>query len=636
MFLADYAVCSVPGGDGVRGAVISFADITERKRAEQRRTMQGAIQEALSESVSPEVVLERFLEVSSKSLGWDAGAYWTVDAQATELRCSTRWAIPQSDVAELVGTLTRQPVTQGQGLAGQVWEQGRPLSVHDLAYEPDRIPASCQKVQALQGRFASPIHASGALVGVVELFSRAPRPLDLDLILQMTVAGSQLGQFLERQQAAEAVRVSEARTGAVVDAALDCIVTMDSLGRIVEFNPAAERTFGYTRPDVLGRQLAEVMIPPRLREAHRQGLKHLLATGEGPVLNARVELPAQRADGTEIPIELTVTTLPTSGPPLYTGFVRDITERKHSEAALAEQVQLSNLGADIAAALTQMDGLPEMLDHCARAIVQRLEATFARVWVLNARSGILELQASAGLYTHLDGAHSRVELGKLKIGRIAQAREPFLTNDVLHDIPGVDAEWAQREGLVAFAGYPLVVDDRILGVMAMFSRHPLTDTTLKAMGSVANGIALGIERKQVQDSVRTSQQWLATTLRSIGEGVIATSPKGLITFMNPVAEQVTGWRESDGVGRPLAAVLSLVNEATRAPMPDPMLEILSAKSVLVLADRTLLVYPHAVRSADRNQWRTHGRHTEQLARCGGRFPRYFRAPPRRSGARAPE
>ena len=114
---------------------------------------------------------------------------------------------------------------------------------------------------------------------------------------------------------------------------------------------------------------------------------------------------------------------------------------------------------------------------------------------------LLVLRASAGLYTHLDGPHSEIRVGDLKIGRIAQTREAQLTNDVLRDIPGIDREWAAQNGMSSFAGLPLIVEDRLVGVMALFSRTPLPQATLNAMGAVANGIAVGIERKGALDAL---------------------------------------------------------------------------------------------------------------------------------------
>jgi PAS domain S-box-containing protein len=145
---------------------------------------------------------------------------------------------------------------------------------------------------------------------------------------------------------------SEIHKAAIVDSALDCIVTIDHEGCITEFNPAAEHTFGYRRDEVVGKHLADVIIPPSLRDRHRQGFARYLATGEARVLGKRVEMTAVRADGSEFPVELAVTRIPLEGPPSFTGYLRDITERKRaerelrrSEAFLAEAQHLSRIGS---------------------------------------------------------------------------------------------------------------------------------------------------------------------------------------------------------------------------------------------------------------------------------------------------
>ena len=94
--------------------------------------------------------------------------------------------------------------------------------------------------------------------------------------------------------------------------------------------------------------------------------------------------------------------------------------------------------------------------------------------------------------------------------------------------------------MVAFAGYPLVVDDRLVGVMAMFARQPLSEATLEAMASVADEIAVGIERKTAQERLHEQREWLRVTLASIGDAVIATDTQGRVTFLNGVAEELTG------------------------------------------------------------------------------------------------
>src|SRR5580765_6461219 len=125
------------------------------------------------------------------------------------------------------------------------------------------------------------------------------------------------------------------RRAGMLEAALDCIISMDQIGRIIEFNPAAERAFGYTRPQAIGQDFADLIIPEHLREFHRRAIMRHHRLGDPGLLGRRFETVAVRADGQEFPIELSMSRVPTAGPPIFTAFVRDITEQKRMVKQLA-------------------------------------------------------------------------------------------------------------------------------------------------------------------------------------------------------------------------------------------------------------------------------------------------------------
>ncbi len=170
-------------------------------------------------------------------------------------------------------------------------------------------------------------------------------------------------------------------------------------------------------------------------------------------------------------------------------------------APLEERARLTRLEGEIGRVLTRHGSLQELLQASAEALVAHAGAAFARVWTYNAQTQTLELAVSAGLYTHLDGPHSRVPLGKFKIGLIASERAPHLTNHVIGDPRVGDQEWARREGMVAFAGYPLLVSGELHVVLAMFSREKLSEATFIALALVANTVALAI-RQRMADAER--------------------------------------------------------------------------------------------------------------------------------------
>ena len=186
---------------------------------------------------------------------------------------------------------------------------------------------------------------------------------------------------------------------------------------------------------------------------------------------------------------------------------------------LREQAHLDSFCARIGKHLIESRDLTDMLRRCTQTMVDDLGAAFARVWVMNEQDHVLELQASSGLYTHLNGRHARIPVGKLKIGLIAAERKPTLTNHVIGDPSVPEQEWAEREGMVAFAGYPLVIDDHVIGVMAMFSRNELSESTLQAMALVADQIALGIQRKRAEQALIASEEKFRYVFETAGVAI---------------------------------------------------------------------------------------------------------------------
>lgn len=178
-------------------------------------------------------------------------------------------------------------------------------------------------------------------------------------------------------------------------------------------------------------------------------------------------------------------------------------ELKGAEKTLKKQVRLLSLGANIGSVLTRGQTLQSILQHCSDALVMNLDVVFARIWTLNRKENILELQASAGMYTRINGVHARKPVDESnKIGRIALHKKAHLTNKVVGDPQILDHEWVKKEGIVAFAGHPLLIEDKVVGVMAVFSRRRLSELVLKSLASVADEIALGIERKTNEQSLK--------------------------------------------------------------------------------------------------------------------------------------
>jgi PAS domain S-box-containing protein len=327
-----------------RGVLVVLRDVSERVRGERRRDAQYAVARVLAgvrtlTEAGPEV-----LAAIAGTLEWESAGLWLVDAEEQVLRCVATWPTGAAARPAFEAMSRSTTFARGVGLPGRVWKLGAPAWSEDVTADDNFPRREAALRDGLRGGFAFPLITRGEVRGVLEFFSAEARERDDDLLHAVTALGHQLGQFLDRLQAEEDVRAGEAFKSAVIESALDCVITMDHRGRITEFNPAAERTFGHARAEVIGRELAEVVVPPSLRARHRRGLARYVGTGHSEILGDRLELLAMRADGTEFPAELTVTRIELPGPPMFTGYIRDLTERRRAEEALREAQKMEAVG----------------------------------------------------------------------------------------------------------------------------------------------------------------------------------------------------------------------------------------------------------------------------------------------------
>ena len=190
--------------------------------------------------------------------------------------------------------------------------------------------------ESLGSAAAFPIGAP-AVIGVLEFFRRAPGLSEADILHPAQLLAAQSSEFLRRVGAQQAARAAEARRAAMLDAALDAVVSMDATGVVTDWNAAAQRMFGFARAEAIGKEMAELIIPPRFRQGHRRGLARYLTTGEAHVLDKRLELFAVRKDGSEFPVELTIARIALAGAPAFTGYLRDTTDRAQAQARAQQQ-----------------------------------------------------------------------------------------------------------------------------------------------------------------------------------------------------------------------------------------------------------------------------------------------------------
>ncbi|HEV8682209.1 MAG TPA: PAS domain S-box protein [Actinomycetota bacterium] len=478
------------------GTVAICVDITARKDAEQRLYAQYAITRVLAEAETLREATPRLLQTVGETLDWPVGAIWRVDQANDVIRCVDVWVAPGANVEEFVNLTRQTALPPGRGLPGRVWESGESLWIVDVVHDTNFPRAPAAYAVGLHGAFGFPITGRGEILGVIEFFAPETREPDERLLEMMAAVGSRIGQFIERREAEAAVRESEGRKAAILESALDCIVSMDHRGRIIEWNPAAEQTFGHVRDDVMGRPLVEVIIPPALRDRHRRGLARHVATGEARILGQRLELPALRGDGSEFPAELTITRVEASNPPMFTGVIRDITDRLRTEAErerLLEAEQAAREAAeraterltflaDVSSALASSLDYRRTLPRVARLAIPRV-ADACLVYMLQEDGSIARLAME-----HADPAHHAIgeraaefrinpdapegvpkvlRTGRSELHPEADAR--LLAADA--DDPEGQARVLEPMGIASWMCVPLMARGRILGAVSFISRR---------------------------------------------------------------------------------------------------------------------------------------------------------------------
>jgi diguanylate cyclase (GGDEF)-like protein/PAS domain S-box-containing protein len=276
----------------------------------------------------------------------------------------------------------------------------------------------------------------------------------------------------DRKQAEEELHRSESLKGAILESSLDCLIAIDHEGRIVEFNPAAEAAFGVTREQALGKAMVDLIVPPRLRDAHRRGFARYLATGKGTILGKRLELEAIRADGTEFPIELTITAIGGTSTPMFTGFIRDITARKEATGKIEKLSRIRAVSSEINAAIFRIRERKALLEETCRIASEK--GKFEMIWIGAIDQDAQQVQAIAwkGFSEKTVRAVSWANISTTKgtLDEAIRTRKPSVRNDIEGQLPGGGLRpEALDRGCRSTVCLPLVVDDKVVALIVLFA-----------------------------------------------------------------------------------------------------------------------------------------------------------------------
>ncbi len=350
-------------------------------------------------------------------------------------------------------------------------------------------------------------------------------------------------------------------TKAIINTVIDPLVVLDADFRIQVANRAFFAMFQVSREVTRQARLQDLMMEHSWDSLRLQAL--LSGTRrDGP--NEAIEIEHKLPTVGSRTLLLHARQLSRAGhrTPMVLVAIQDITERKRAEVELVtarqaaeRRARQTTMAAEIGAAFTRSDGeLQELLDTCCQSVARHMDAVSAEIWIKDDDGAGLVLQGRAGRSTGPDErslARSEVEL-------VAQELRPRVTHDVIHDPHTGDSEQVLREDISAFAGYPLVLQDRLIGVFAISALHPLADDALVTLGTVANTIAVGIARKRAASEREGIVEDLRETVRlnEIFAGVLAHDLRNPLAAMLTGAEILVMRGMADEASSPLTRILT--------------------------------------------------------------------------------
>jgi PAS domain S-box-containing protein len=363
----------------------------------------------------------------------------------------------------------------------------------------------------------------------------------------------------ECRQKRDRIRSDEALR-LILDNALDAVATMDSRGIVTAWNPQAERVFGWSAADAVGRPLAELVIPARLRAAHGKGLERYLAGDGGEILNRRVEMPALHRDGHEFPVELTVTPIVQGEEVWFSAFIRDISVPRR----LSERLSVEHAVAKILAEAADADAAVSKL---LEALGRGLDWDLATFWRLH--PGLRALVFGDGWCK----TPTLAELVDRRRRRIFPRAEGlpgrvWAQGAALRD-SAPDAE-AGTCGLCQAFAFPVREGGELLGVIEVCSRRegPLDLDLLEVLEAIGSQIGQFLKRKQNEESIRTTEQQLRIITNALPSLIAYVGRNGRYGFVNRAYVEWFGLSPHEIVGKPVCEVLGEAAFETIRPYVD--------------------------------------------------------------------
>ena len=340
---------------------------------------------------------------------------------------------------------------------------------------------------------------------------------------------------------------------AYFEAALDCVIIADASGRVVEFNPAAERTFGYTREEALGRTMAELIVPPSLRERHITGFARFIETGHGSMIGRRMELTGMRADGSEFPVELALSHVEAE-PVLICGALRDLSAAKQAEGHLRELAGEQAALRRVATLVARESSPQQLFASVAEEVARIIDVPLVRLVRYELDGSSAELIGGWGERVDPLAPGARWQLdGPGVLASVWQSGGPARLDDYT-DVRGQAAAVVRQAGMRSAVASPITVEGRLWGAIAVLSprREPLPESTEARLADFTELVATAIANAESRAELAASEgraHRLATEQAALRRvATVAARESSPVEVLEAVAGEAARVLEVDAIG----------------------------------------------------------------------------------------
>ncbi len=546
-------------------------DVTERKMAEEAITKRLRYEEGLASLSKALLTGKETQESFSEALGHlltasDAGRVYifeNFEDKADGLCIRQTHEVCAPGVEPQIDNPILQHVPYKAGF--NRWKEllGKGKAINGLVETFPETERAILESQDILSMLVLPLTVEGKWYGFIGFDDvKERREWSKEDIRTLQTASEIIGVYIEKRRFEETVRVSEERFRTISTTAKDAIIMVDNEGSVSYWNPAAEEILGYSNQEALGKELHTLMAPERYRDAYHKGFTVFKETGDGTAIGKTLELEAVRKDGSEIPVELSLSAIQIEGKWHAVGIMRDITERKKAEQAIANRLRYEEGLALLSQALLTGTETEESLSHALGYLRKASDAS--RVYVFeNSEHEVDGLRMRLTHEACAPGVEPQMDNPMFQHLPYADRWKQLLEkgesiNGLVETFPEEEREFFESQHILSVLVIPINVEGQWYGYIGFADHHQKREWNkedIRTLQTAAEIIGVYIEKRKFEETLRVSEERFRSLVENANEVIYSLTPEGEFSYISPKFTDIMGYAVHEWIGKPLFSLM---------------------------------------------------------------------------------